>query len=258
MECEDKGMAEFFGAVHRAGIDAGRASVAESVRVTTHEIAGRTYVKEGAGAMREVKPPRTILRLPAFGAVADFADAVKSHAKAPAVVMVDENGAVAYLTPECKDDEQDTIRFAIFTASLPTEERLPYAAFMELLDLFAGVVAEEKDLRTALKVLKAVKTGATKFEDRGVYTHVTFEAGSNVDAAGMDIPKIIHFAVAYGDPTYDMALCYRLTIAVEGEGLAFKLAAMPHVDQRDEKFIGRAITDLRERLAEKHEVFRAA
>ncbi|MFA4945099.1 MAG: hypothetical protein WC789_10415 [Lentisphaeria bacterium] len=253
------GMADFFKAVHAAGVEAGKATAAEATRVTTHEIAGRAYVKEGAGAMREVKPPRVILRLPTFGAVADFADAVKSHAKEPCVVMVGTQGAVAYLTPECKEDEQDTIGFRVFRAALPPETALSYPGFMELLDLYSGAVTEEKDLRTALKVLKAVKTSATKFEDRGAYTHVTFEGGANVDAAGMDIPKIVHFNVAYGDPTYDMSLCYRLTIAPDGDGLVFRLAAMPHVDQRDEKFVGRALVDLRERLGlTGHEVFRSA
>lgn len=255
----DGDLAEFFGAVHEAGVSAGQQKLENQTRVTFHEFEGRKYIKEGTAQMREVKAPRSILRLPAFGAVADFAQGIIDHVKAPSVIMVNRTGAICYMRPECPPDEQDTISFAPFVASLPTEDKLTYPAFIELLDKFTGVVREEADLRAALKIMKAVRLAATKFEDRGAYTHITLEAGANVQAGEMDIPKAIQFAVPYGDPGYTMRLLYRLTIVVEGDALVFRLSAMPNVDKRDEQFVVQAIADLREALKDtQHQVYRAA
>lgn len=258
-EFESGSMAEFFGAVHDAGRLAGEMSQETATRVTTHEISGRTYIKEGPNPMREVRPPRTILRLPPFGSIADFAEGVRKHAKSPAVVMVNASGVICYLRPECREDEKDVMTFAPFLAALPTEDKLTYVGFLELLDKYTGLVRDEKDIRTALAVLKAVKTSAVKFEDKGAYTHITMEAGANVQAGAMDIPKALQFTVAYGDPSYTMPLFYRLHITVEGDGLAFRLVGMPNVDKRDEVFVTQALVDLREALkGTEHEVYRAA
>ncbi|HOZ23684.1 MAG TPA: hypothetical protein PLI83_02735 [Thermomonas sp.] len=201
-----------------------------------------------------------------FGSIKDFAAGVERFGtKGQSVVFVNRFGALASINPRCLDRKAEQIIFSPYYAALPsTQAVFDYPTFLELLDAFAGKIDEEDLLRRILKVVKVQKKADAVLEDKGGFVRITFSESDDVETGNqVDIPKYVTFRnIPYFDPSYtDIALKYRLSVSVE-KGLAFKLTAMPDLDERDLKATDQALADLRNLLKDgdggEFPVYRAA